>query len=80
MVCRAQPERMQKLLSVADAAELTGASVSFWRKQIANQSVPVVKIGRLVRLRSADIEDYLTRRTRPARTGADSASQAEGKE
>jgi len=71
---------MQKLLSVADAAELTGASVSFWRKQIANQSVPVVKVGRLVRLRPADIEDYLARRTRPARTGEDSTGQAAGAE
>lgn len=57
----------QKLLSIIEAAELTGASVSFWRKRIADRSLPVVRVGRLVRFRPEDVEAYLASRTRPAR-------------
>ena len=56
-----------KLISIRQAAELTGVSVRFWRKRVADRSLPVVKVGRLVRFRPEDFERYLTSRTRPAR-------------
>ena len=70
-----------KLLTVHEAAEATGASVSFWRKRVADRSLPVVRVGRLVRLRPSDVDAYLARRTTPARTaGNGEASEEEDPE
>ena len=40
----------QKLLSVFDLENLTGRKVSTWRKAIAERKIPVVRIGRSVRV------------------------------
>ncbi|MCB0384951.1 MAG: helix-turn-helix domain-containing protein [Bdellovibrionales bacterium] len=40
----------QKLLTVFDLENLTGRKVSTWRKAIAQRKIPVVRIGRSVRV------------------------------
>jgi len=53
-------------LSLREVARLTETSVAYWRKVVSQHQIPVVKIGRLVRLKSGDVEEYLSARTRPA--------------
>lgn len=55
------------LIGAEDAARLTGTSVPLIRKLIAQREIPVVKIGRLVRIRPEDLEAYTDRNTRRAR-------------
>lgn len=40
----------KKLLTVFDLENLTGRKVSTWRKAIAERKIPVVRIGRSVRV------------------------------
>jgi excisionase family DNA binding protein len=39
-----------RLLSLDQCAELTGRKKSTWRKDVAERRVPVVRLGRLVRI------------------------------
>ena len=50
---------MDKLLSVRECAERTGTSVEFWRKLIYRRQIPIVKVGRLTRIRESDLEAWL---------------------
>jgi excisionase family DNA binding protein len=47
-----------KLLSLNEVAERTLTSVAFWRKAVSRKSVPIVKIGRLTRLREEDVNAF----------------------
>lgn len=47
------------LLSTAEAAEEYGMTESYWRKQIFYRTIPVVKMGKSVRLRRKDIEAFI---------------------
>jgi len=49
---------MGKLLSLPEVASRTSTSIAFWRKVIGRKEVPVVKIGRLTRLREEDVEAF----------------------
>ena len=49
---------MGKLLSLPEVASRTSTSVAFWRKVIGRKEVPVVKIGRLTRLREEDVDAF----------------------
>ena len=40
----------ERLLTVFEAEQLTGRKASTWRKDILNRKVPVVRIGRSVRI------------------------------
>jgi excisionase family DNA binding protein len=53
-----------QLLSLKQAAERTGSSESFWRKQIWKQTIPVHYVGRLVRLSEDDLAAWLAQRRR----------------
>jgi excisionase family DNA binding protein len=55
-----------RTLSIPEAAAASGLSVRTLRHLVSTRRIPVVKVGRLVRLRPADIEAYLTANTRPA--------------
>ena len=55
-----------KLLSLQEVAERTSSSLGFWRKQVLLRRIPVVKLGRLVRLNPEDVAAFLAERTRPA--------------
>ena len=57
---------MNQLLTVAELASRSGTSRAAWRKWIAERRVPVVKVGRCVRVRESDFEQFLRRNTRPA--------------
>ncbi len=45
-----------RLFSIAEVARLTGTSASFWRKAISRRTVPVVRLGRAVRIPEAAVE------------------------
>lgn len=47
---------MGKLFSLFEVAARTSTSVAFWRKAIGRKQVPVVRIGRLVRVREEDVD------------------------
>lgn len=59
-----------KLLSLPEAAKMTGTSVAFWRKRVLFEDIETVRVGRLVKLSREAIMAYLAARTRPARTAA----------
>jgi predicted DNA-binding transcriptional regulator AlpA len=58
---------MTKMHSVADLVALTGMSGAYWRKVIGRRELPVIRLGRSVRVLDSDIERFLATRVRPAR-------------
>lgn len=54
------------LWDVVDAASATGLSVRYVRRLIAERRLPVVRIGRLVRIRPDDMRTFISENTRPA--------------
>ena len=48
-------ERSQKL-SLAEAAQVSGMSLSWWRKKVFRGEVPYYKIGRRILVDTSDIE------------------------
>lgn len=52
---------MEKLLTVKQAAELLSCSEAAIRKWLYQRRLPVVKVGRLTRLRVGDLEALVTR-------------------
>lgn len=64
---REELERLQKspkkeLLSILEVAEEFGMTESYWRKQIFHKNIPVVKMGKSVRLRRSDVEKFIEER------------------
>ena len=57
-----------ELWTLQEAAKRTSTSLGFWRKQVLNRQIPVVKVGRLVRVRAEDVASWITARVRPAQT------------
>jgi excisionase family DNA binding protein len=53
-------------LTVEQAAEYLNITDHFVRRLIRERRIPFVKVGRLVRLRRTDIDDYLAGRLIPA--------------
>jgi hypothetical protein len=49
----------QRLLTLGEAEAMTGRKVSTWRKDILRRRIPVVKIGRSVRIPIEAIEDLI---------------------
>ena len=47
---------LDTLLTFAQAAESAANSVAWWRKLAARRQIPVIKLGRSARLRSADVD------------------------
>jgi excisionase family DNA binding protein len=58
---------MIELWDVREAAKGTKTSVALWRKLIAQRKIPVVRVGRCVRLDPAHVMAFLASRTQPAR-------------
>jgi excisionase family DNA binding protein len=56
-----------ELWQLQETAKRTGTSVSLWRKIARRREIPVIKIGRSVRLNAADVVAYLAARTSPAK-------------
>jgi excisionase family DNA binding protein len=59
---------MDRMLSVAQLASTTGMSVAYWRKAVSRKELPVVRLGRSVRIREADAERFLAAGVHPPRT------------
>jgi excisionase family DNA binding protein len=53
-------------LTVEQVAEYLNITEHFVRRLIRERRIPFVKVGRLVRLRRTDIDDYLAGRLVPA--------------
>jgi excisionase family DNA binding protein len=54
------------LLTVPEVAERLNTGERMARRLIAERRVPTVKIGRHVRVRAADLEQWIESNTRPA--------------
>ena len=54
------------LLTVEQAADYLNITTHFTRRLIRERRIPFLKVGRLVRLRRADIDTYLAARAIPA--------------
>ncbi|MGX1694418.1 helix-turn-helix domain-containing protein [Microbacterium keratanolyticum] len=54
------------LWDVTDASAATGLSVRYLRRMIAEKRIPVVRIGRLVRIKPSDLRAFIDANTRPA--------------
>ena len=59
-------DRGDRLLSLPDVAARTATSTAFWRKAIARRAIPIVRVGRCVRIREADLEAWLRVGLQPA--------------
>ncbi len=55
-------QRMPRLLSLKEVAEIFGGTVWTWRERIWRGDIPVVPIGRKHYLDTEDIEKYITSR------------------
>ena len=53
----AKPKK--ELLSPAEVSEEYGMTESYWRKQIFYRTIPIVKMGKSVRLRRQDVEQFI---------------------
>ncbi len=51
-----------QLLTVKDAAQLLAVSEAAIRKWLYQRRLPAVKVGRLTRIRAADLEAFVSRR------------------
>jgi excisionase family DNA binding protein len=61
---------MSQMVSVEGAADMSGLSVSWWRKKVFRKEVPFYKVGRRVLLSAEDIQGMLQRsRVEPGREG-----------
>lgn len=55
-----------RLLSFAEVAQFCNVPERMGRRIVAERRVPVVKVGRYVRVRQSDLEAYLRAETMPA--------------
>jgi excisionase family DNA binding protein len=57
---------MDKLLSFQEAQDLTGIKVPTWRAWAAARKVPVVRLGRRVKVRETDLQKLIESNLVPA--------------
>jgi excisionase family DNA binding protein len=57
---------MEKLLSFDEAAAITGIKVPTWRAWVARRKVPVVRLGRRLKLRESDLQKLIESSLIPA--------------
>jgi excisionase family DNA binding protein len=50
---------MRQMFDIKKAAELTGLSVSWWRKAVQGRTVPFVRIGRRILIEESAINQLL---------------------
>jgi excisionase family DNA binding protein len=62
---------MEKLHSFSDAENLTGIKVSTWRAWAAARKIPVVRLGRRIKLRESDLQKLIDSSLVPARPERD---------
>lgn len=59
----------QKLLTIEEAAKLLSIKVSRLRTAVFKREVPYIKIGRLVRFRQTDLEEWINENTKSVKKG-----------
>ena len=57
----------RRLLTLDECAARTGTTIHWWRRRVFQREIPIVKLGRLVRVDEADLEHYLEVNREPAR-------------
>lgn len=57
---------MEKLLTLEEAARFTSTGVRFWRRLVFERRIPVVKVGRHVRIAESDLQRFVEDGRRPA--------------
>lgn len=57
---------LEPLLSVAEVAEVLDVSPNILRQWLSQRRLPIVKVGRLTKLRPADVEGFIARNRREA--------------
>ena len=62
----------KEFLTVQEAETLTGRKAATWRRDVLERRIPYVKLGRLVRIPRAAIEDLIRRGYRKAIEQAES--------
>jgi excisionase family DNA binding protein len=62
---------MERLLSVAEAADLLGTTVRFPRRLIAERRIRFVRVGRHIRIPESAIEEFIAASTVQPITWAD---------
>lgn len=71
---------VEQLLTVRQMAQEAANSEAFWRKVIARREIPIVRVGRSVRVRRRDFEVFLAKGLRPALRSYRLASVASAQE
>lgn len=56
-ITKAKPSK--QLLTLRETATEFGMTESYWRKQVFNRNIPFVKMGKSVRLKRKDIEEFI---------------------
>lgn len=57
---------MEKLLSFSDLENLTGIKVATWRSWASGRRIPVVRLGRRIKLRESDLQKLIESNLVPA--------------
>lgn len=61
--------RFPELVDIARAAELLAVSERYVRRMVAERRIPIVKLGRKVRIDVADLQRYVEENRRTQATG-----------
>ncbi len=69
----AEEENMGRLISIAELATRTATCESTWRKAISRGEIPIVRIGRAVRV-SEDVAERLIREGTHAKAPAEAVA------
>jgi excisionase family DNA binding protein len=67
---------MTELWDLSEAAKRTKTSVALWRKLVSERKIPVIRVGRCVRLDPERVAAYLASRTQRARVDRPSPIQS----
>lgn len=67
-----------ELWTLKETASKTRMSEAYWRKQVLLRRIPVIKIGRCVRLDAQAVQLFLAGGVRPATTSTPGAVKAGG--
>ena len=63
-----------ELWTLKETASKTRMSEAYWRKQVLLRRIPVIKVGRCVRLDAETVRSFLTEGLRPAEGQAEQAT------
>jgi excisionase family DNA binding protein len=65
-----------RLLTLQECADRTATSLAWWRKAVFQRSIPVVHVGRLVRIAERDLKAFIEANRSEAKPVRDDQGQA----